>query len=117
MEVQRALKLQNIAEEQVKCAKEYLVARKAAAKAKSDLDILLTASLKDIREKKSNVGYDMARLILCEDNPLARELYQTELEQTALYKGLEKVIEALQSQISLEQSVMKYILKGEGFSP
>lgn len=111
----RALELSTLAEEQIKCARDYMEARKKAGKAKGELDILLVASLKSIRERKSNVGYDMAKLMLCEDNETARGLYKEEITQTARYKGLEKIMEALQSRISLDQSVMKYISHGERF--
>lgn len=111
----RASELNEIAKNQVKFAKEYLEARKKAGEAKSSLDLLLAANLKDIRKRKSNVGYAVAKLMLCEDNSVAQALYKEEITETAKYKGLEKLIESLQSRISLEQSVMKYIHRGEHF--
>jgi len=111
----RAQELNQLAKSQVEFATEYLEARKKAGKAKSDLDILLAGNLKELREKKKNLGYEMAKLMLCEDNEAARELYKEEIKETANYKGLEKLIESLQSRISLEQSVLKYIGTGERF--
>ena len=58
---------------------------------------------------------DMAISMLCETSPEAEQLRAEEIRQTARYKGLEKLIEALSNEISYSQSVMKYIGKGEQF--
>ncbi len=53
--------------------------------------------------------------MLMEGSEAARNLYKTMVEEKAKYKGLEKMIDSLQSKISLSQSVMKYIDRGERF--
>ncbi len=111
----KAQELSKLANSQIHFAGQYKEAREKAGKAKSELDILLAANLLDIRERKSNVGYDMALLMLMEGNEVAQELYKTKIEEEAKYKGLEKMIDSLQSKISLSQSVMKYIDRGERF--
>jgi len=111
----KAQELSKLADSQIHFAGQYQEAREKSGKAKSDLDVLLAANLLSIREKKSNVGYEMALLMLMEYSEAAKELYKTMVEERAKYKGLEKMIDSLQSKISLSQSVMKYIDKGEKF--
>ena len=96
-----------LARKQSETAIEYAEARMSSGKAKKELDTLLVASLSDLRASKSNLGYDMAILMLCEKNEVARGIYGTLLEQTARYKGLDKIIEAIKSQIMLYQSIWK----------
>ena len=115
MDFIKAQELSKLANSQIHFAGQYQKAREEAGKAKSELDILLAGNLLSIRERKSNVGYEMALLMLMEDNEVARNLYKTMIEERAKYKGLEKMIESLQSKISLAQSQMKYIDKGEKF--
>lgn len=91
----------------------YKEAREKAGKAKAELDILLAANLLSIRERKSNVGYEMALIMLVADNETAKDLYKTMIEEKAKYKGLEQMIASLQSKISLAQSQMKFIERGE----
>ena len=96
-----------LAQKQIQYATEYYKARIKAGRAKKELDTLLVAILSDLRASKSNLGYDMAVLMLCERNEVARGIYGTLLEQTARYKGLDKIIEAYKSQIMLYQSIWK----------
>ena len=115
MDYIKAQELSKLANNQIHFAGQYQEAREKAGKAKSELDILLASNLLSIRERKSNVGYEMALLMLMEESKTAKELYKTMIEEKAKYKGLEKMIDSLQSKISLSQSVMKYIDKGEKF--
>lgn len=115
MDYLAAKELSKLANSQIHFAGMYQKSREKAGKAKAELDTLLAANLLSIRERKSNVGYEMALLMLMENNKVAKNLYQEMIEEKARYKGLEKMIEALQSKISLAQSQMKYIEKGEKF--
>ena len=96
-----------IAKKQTEIASEYAEARRKAGHVKRQLDTLLVAVLSDLRAKKSNLGYDMAILMLCEKNELAMSIYGELIEQTANYKGLDKIIEAIKNQISLYQSIWR----------
>lgn len=115
MDIHEALKLKELADQQIDFAKQYMTAREQAGKAKSDLDILLASRFLSIRTAKKNVGYEAALIMLMETDIVAQKLYQTMTENTAKYKGLEKLIEALQSKISLAQSVMRYTVRGESY--
>ncbi len=97
----------DLARKQTETAVEYAKARMKAGRAKKELDTLLVAILSDLRASKANLGYDMAVLMLCERNEVARDIYGTLLEQTARYKGLDKIIEAIKTQILLYQSIWK----------
>ena len=115
MDIELQKELSELANEQIKLAREYYEARDAAGKAHVELRILLVAKLKGFRAAKSNIGKDMAELMLLEDDLHARDLYKIREEQTYIYKGLELLIEAIQSKISMKQSWMKYQLKGEQY--
>ena len=115
MDYQKAMELSNLANEQVELAREYCKKREAAGNADKELGILLSANIKGILKRKAGAGYDMAVMMLMEENEEAKKCYAVKMTNEARYKGLEKLIETLQSKISLEQSIMKYILRGEQY--
>lgn len=115
MDALQAKELHELADKQIELAQQYSEARTKAGEAKKDLDILLAAVFSAIRQKKANAGYETSLIILMEDNKIARELYEEMVSNTAKYKGLERLIEAYQGKISLAQSVMKYIGRGEQY--
>ena len=115
MEQNRIEFLRQIANEQAERAKEYADARRKAGLSKTKLDLLLTAALPTIRIQKPNVGVEMAVLILMEDNDVARGLYRDWQIEESTYKGLEKLLEAHATRISLEQSIFKYKREGEKY--
>ena len=115
MDIFKANSLFERTREQTKIAREYAESRQKAVEARVQLLAILTPALSGIRARKANVGTDMAILMLCETSDLAKELYSIELRETAKYKGLEKILEALQSEISYAQSVMKYEKEGEQY--
>ena len=113
MDVNTARELSKLASKQIELASLYAKKRREAGDLKSDIEIMVTANLSNIRGAKKNVGYDMAVLMLLEIRPEFKETYKNYRAAEADYKGLEKLIEAHQTKISLEQSIMKYILQGE----
>lgn len=109
----KAEELREIAVKQIENAQAYAIARLKAGQAESDLKILLTASLKALRGNKKNLGVEMACLMLCEDNEVARELLKIWTVEEAKYKGLERLLEAYSSKLIMEQSLMKRQAEGE----
>ncbi len=100
----------------VELSERYANSRGAFGRAKYKLHVILTANLSKIREQKSNVGMDMALLMLLEPNFLedvyrqeVLQYYKDYIECEEAYKGLEHLIEATKTQIMYAQSVMKYI--------
>jgi len=108
MDYHEANKLKEVADEQIKRARDYEKARTVAGKAKSDLDILLAAKFSTIRAAKSNVGIEAALVMLMENNTVAQHLYREMIENEAKYKSLERIIDALDSKVKLGQSLMRY---------
>lgn len=100
--------------ELVELSKQYADARKKAAEAKINIDIMLTAKLANIREQKSNVGYDMAILMLMEEQPHVKEDYTVWKREEAKYKGLEKIIDSLRTKLSFYQTIAKYTIEQGG---
>lgn len=110
------IKHQQHLDKYIELSERYSQARSAYGRAKYKLHVILTANLKEIRSQKSNVGMDMALLILLEPGFL-QEVYREEvlqyykefIESYEIYHGLEHLIEATKTQIMYAQSVMKYI--------
>jgi len=115
MNIEQQKELSDLCNAQIKLAQEYKEAREATASAKTDIDILLVASLPTIRAKKPNVGVDMAIKMLMETNTVAQKLHTQYELQRAKYKGLEVLINAHQNKISALQSLMRYVRKGEQY--
>ena len=113
MDISNAFDNLKLADELIETAKEYSQARERAGKAERELNILLVGNLSAIRDKKPNIGYDMAILMLLEIEPEAKSIYTEYKHFESKYKGLEKILEALKSKISYIQSVLKYSLDGE----
>jgi len=114
VEVQKMQELSKLASNQIKFATDYAECRKRAGKAKSEIDIILAANISKIREQKSNAGYEFAVLMLIEIVPEVKDLYDTMINETAKYKGLERIIESIRAKISLEQSIMRYVKDSGG---
>jgi hypothetical protein len=101
-------RLWEISQELVDVATKCNLARQKAAHAKWTLDIILASKMSQLRNIKTNLGYETARIMLLESNePEVLESYKDEERYTAEYKGLEGVAEALKTQISLGQSLIK----------
>lgn len=115
MDIEKAKELSDLATKQIENARLYRESREKSGIAKSQLYILLTAKLKELRGNKKNLGVEMAVLMLMEESHVAKDLYKEWTEQESRYKSLEKIIEAYASKISLEQSIMKYLRHGEDF--
>lgn len=115
MDVQKANALRDVADLQVRNANKYADARQLAGKAQAALDLMVAAKLDDLRAKKKNLGVDMARLMLIGENSHARHFYTEWMENEAIHKGLEKVLDAGSTKISFEQSVMKFVKEGEKY--
>lgn len=118
MDIQQAIEAVKLSDDLIEKAKMYYEARKASFEAKRDLDILLASKyLTSFRNIKRNLGYDMALLMLVSEESEAKSLYETYLTKQAEYKGLEKILDAIQSKVSFMQSLMRYESDGEkGFN-
>lgn len=96
----------------LKLAVEYRIAKEKSAEAKYLLDLSLAANMSVLRQKKSNLGYETAIILLLEvASAEIKDSYGDYLKTKATAEGLEKVISALQTQISLFQSITKTLPK------
>ena len=101
--------------QRIELAREYSKCRETAHTSKYNLDMILVSKLSDIRAYKANVGIDMAYLILLEDGFLpedqrneAKEYYKEWKTNEGKYKGLERLMSAVESKITFIQSLMRY---------
>ena len=102
--------LVSLANQNIVLADRYHKARKRYAEAKLFLDLRLSLELPILRKKRSNIGYDMAMLMLIENNHNSDEIqafYKQYVIQESEYKGLEKLMIATSGRISLGQSLIK----------
>ena len=99
--------LERYAEENIITAHEYLDARNEYAEAKLYMDVQLALNLPELREVRSNIGYDMSLIMLVEKTPEIKPYYEDMVKNKNRYKGLDKVMNAISTRISLGQSLIK----------
>jgi len=119
-EIHEAMGQKELLDERIQLSRDYSKNRELAYQAKYNIEMLLVANLSRIRKEKPNVGYDMAILILMEDGflddvtaQIAREHYKNFTKHTSKYKGIEKILNAMDSKVSFSQSLMRYQRQGE----
>ena len=102
-------------DERIKLARDYSLARKESYMNKYHLDMVLVSKLSEIRAIKANCGIDMAYLMLLEPNFLpeahrkeTQEYYKLWKLNEAKYKGLERLLSAVESKVTFTQSLMRY---------
>lgn len=88
---------------------DYLNARKASAEAQRKFMLYIGSQMPILRNKKSNVGIETAQVMVLEpEHPeVVKELYTEWITQEAIYKGLEKVIDGLKTQLTLAMNLNK----------
>lgn len=96
-----------LCDEMVTRSHEYAKAREEYAQAKLRFDIALAGAFPALRANRPSLGVETAQMMLLEKSPESQRIYSELLEKEAHYKGLEKIIEALKSQITLIQSLIK----------
>lgn len=92
--------------ETVSIAGRYQAARKTFATHLKTLKLALAGAYK-VRDIERKLSEDKAYLVLAEWNDEYREALKKLIESENEYKGLEKVLEARQSVMSLVQSLIK----------
>ena len=89
---------------------EYNTHRELASYHEYNMDVMIASNMPKFREKRNNIGYETARVMLLElDDPDGeiKENFKKYKFHSAKYKGLEEVMRSLQGQISLIQSLIK----------
>lgn len=91
-----------------KYALEYKEALETSANAKQKFDIFMASKLEEITGTRKTLGYESAQILLLSRFPIETTIiYNDYVFFKARASGLEKVIDALQTQISLYQSICK----------
>jgi hypothetical protein len=102
------IKIWAISEELLKQSKAYAQARTEYAYAKFEFDMALARELPSLREKKPNIGVETAQMMVLEgQNHRIKDNYRIMIEKENHFKGLEKIVDALKSQVTLCQSLIK----------
>lgn len=100
--------LLNLTEELKEVADKLQVSLVSSAKAKGEIDRLLATKIDELMAKKRNIGIDMAHIIMISQDASIFEKYSLMLNLNAECKGLEAVKSALETQITMVQSILKY---------
>ena len=101
------LHLIEIAEHNIQLAEQYLVVRTDYAEAKIQIDLQIALKMPELSKSRKNIGYDMALINLIQLYPENIPNYQIIIRKENEYKGLEKVLNASSSRISVGQSLIK----------
>ena len=115
MDIEKQEEVRALCNKNVELAEKYFHLREEAGIANTEFDILLTAELPAIRQERKGIGYDMACLVLMEDDEVARNLYKEWKIKESQYKGLEKLMEAYNSKIIMEMALSKHQIQGEKY--
>jgi hypothetical protein len=113
-------RLDELGRRQTSASEKYYVARVEYARLHAFFNFEVAKKLHIYREKKSNLGIDMAMLWMIAD---AQSSNNTELLKKyedyqicqAQYKALERALEAMHAEQISIQAIMKYKLTGEMF--
>ena len=106
--------INNLTIKRNKLCETYYKCRVAYGTAKADLDIVYASKIKDIQMYKKNAGYETGLLFLISINPELKETYQLMIINFNKFKALQRLIDALESEIMTLQSIMKYNIKNDG---
>ena len=99
--------LQTLADEYIKLAQDYKDARVEFSGLRKFITIETAKRLPEFRQKKPNIGHQMAELMAL-DTKENQDKYGEMIEAENLYKGLERVMNAYATRISLGQSLARY---------
>lgn len=103
------------AQDNIRNAMDYAKYVELEAKARFHFNLVLAAHFSSLREKKSNIGIEVASLMLIEPAFLPEdqrkevcEYYEDMLKYEAKSKGLAVIIDAVKGRLILNQSAMKH---------
>lgn len=99
-------KLKAFSNETVNIAEEYADARFNYAVAKVTMDNLLREAYEK-QSIKDSMAIDKAYIQLTINNPEAQEAYNSMVKEEQTYKGMEAILSARASKVSLHQSLIK----------
>lgn len=102
------IKVWQISTEMLKKSEEYSKSRMDYADAKYAFDLSVAKELPSLRLKKPNIGIETAQLMILEkEDEEIKDIYKQLIDSENTYKGLEKIIDALKTQITLSMSLIK----------
>lgn len=99
-------KLQGIADKYMKYSKQYFNARVEYSGLRKFVTVETAKRLPEFRKEKPNIGHQMAELMTLDTKEM-QDKYGEMIEAENLYKGLERVMNAYATRISLGQSLIK----------
>lgn len=84
------------------------------AQLKVKLDNILSFKMDELLKVKKNIGQEMAVILALKDSPELQEVYSRHTVLVLDCDGLKRLIDSLQCQIMLSQSLMKFTQKEGG---
>lgn len=106
--------LLDIAESRMRLSVKYAKERKEYGERKAAIDLLLSAELLSMMEKRKTLGYETATLMLISQKPELGPTYKEMITHHNNYKAIERMLDAHDSKAMAIQSVMKYNKTNDG---
>jgi len=104
--------LKELNDTHIEMAQKYALYRTRYGKAKSELDVILASKISGLIAQKKNIGYEMGLIMISDTGPL-KGLYKEMVEAQNNYKGLERILTAVESKIMSIMGIMKYNAKND----
>ena len=119
--IEASIKLNALTDELMGYAKEYTDARRKYAESKVKLDKMLAVRLPKYFSDRKSMGIESAIIKGLEDRTYQDcdkfgEHYKGMVYYEALYKGYERILDAIESKIMTIQSLMKFAGRNDGGS-
>lgn len=105
--------LLELCDRRIDLANKYATERKEFGEYKSAIDLKLAKKIMSMQEKKKNLGYEIAVLMLCAEDEEAQVINEKLVRAYNNYKAIEKMIEAVESRIISMQSIMRFFRTNE----
>ncbi len=103
--------LLELSEKNIEIASSLRTALTDSAKSKAKMDILLAQRIDALLQRKKNIGIEMSIILMINKEPELAIVHSESLRLDAEVKGLTATQKALESQMTLIQSLLKHTLK------
>ena len=107
--------LKELTDRRIELANKYATERKNYGESKAEIDIIFAGRILKLTEKKKNLGYDMGLIMLmAEEGEYFQAIYKKLITSLNNYKALERMIDAIESKIMANQSLMRFYREQDG---
>lgn len=106
--------LRELTDRRIDLANKYATERKAYGEVKSEIDIIYAAHILRLTEKRKALGYETGLIMLmAELGQEFQDSYKSLIQHYNNYKAIERMIDAVESKITANQSLMRFYREQE----